>query len=125
MSNTEDQDKVLDFVQNPENIKKAVESGMDKRQKVLDTSTEGNLELRKQVYQVLDLLKRGLNRETSQDLDKATDEILDLIKAQQTALLKGITESGYDDMHKTYDYKRIVEALFEKQDELDQIKESL
>jgi len=41
-----DQDKLLDFVNDPEDLKKAVESSMEKRQKIIDQASDQTIEQR-------------------------------------------------------------------------------
>ena len=41
-----DQDKLLDFVNDPENLKKAVEGSMEKRQKIIDQASDQTIKQR-------------------------------------------------------------------------------
>lgn len=52
------------------------------------------------------------------DLETATQAILALIDRVRISELEAVEQAGYDDMHKTYDYNRIVEAVFDRLDEL-------
>ena len=49
-----DQDKLLDFVNDPENLKKAVESSMEKRQKIIDQASDQTIEQRLDRIEVID-----------------------------------------------------------------------
>lgn len=107
MSNrhTDSQDDLIKFIDDPENIKKAVEGSMEKRQAVMDSQgLEGEDDLKDTITSIIygaDWKERGLEHAFKPDVEAAMDaftkataqaqrELLDRLEAQKVWL-------AYDD----------------------------
>lgn len=84
------QQDTIDFIDNPENVKKAIEGSMDKRLKVMDSS------LREQIEIVLDAVANGTAAESTLVMDNMVDAIMSLVASYaDTAVANFIASEDY------------------------------